>query len=159
VTGRAFSNKILAALVFVNVFMWAPSVIYKFDWTNRNFEVTEHLVVYLSETEAKKVVIENSSQSQWDAKMLIIYSKHIADQNVDFYCWWDIADTTLYDPSCPMYLNDKKTALRLNLGSVDSERTATLAYDGKVLWQYESLWTKWVPSKLRDVLAPHYNIW
>jgi hypothetical protein len=161
---------IVGFLAIASVLLWGPALIYKYDWTQRNAELADELIKDLRGSKNVAVLVEDSTASEskliswdygtkmlsWDTAMLMIYLERIRKRDIAFYCDWDMT----VDSMCPPNENiGSSPPLKLNLGSLYSERSAVLYQEGTEIWRYESAWSKWVPKSIRPFLATHYNFW
>ena len=143
------------AIVFVNTILWAPSIAYKYDWTERNVELVDHILEHLGSSNQTDILITKGDH--WDAAMFILYAKAIRGINAQFYC--DGAILSHGSAPCRLHEVQRDIGIRINLGYVMGERTGTLQLGSKELWRYRGIWERLIPTTLRSVLKPQYNIW
>jgi hypothetical protein len=151
---------LLRVLICANFFLWAPALLYKYDWTERYSELAHQLSSSLRANDRNEVLIVDSGS--WDTAMFIIYMEYVRQMNIRFYCNYSNNVTWLrgdHKTICPVRDDEYVPGIKIDLGGVQEGRTARLIVKQHEIWHYESTWIRWIPASIRNILAPHYNFW
>jgi hypothetical protein len=144
-----FSRVACWVLVFVNAIFWLPEIAYKYDWTERNAEMTDHIVEY-SQGSQRGILLRKADP--WDADMFMIYAQGIRGLKSQFYC-----DGVVVEP-CQSY-DGRDLDMMITLDDIDGAISGTLNVESREVWRYEGIWIRLIPKTVRFLLSPHYNIW
>lgn len=162
---------VFSALVFLNLLIAAPRLIYKLDWTMRNNQLSNALGQMVPGDEADRRVFIIGDP--WDAEMLAVYANGL--RNLGFIFEIDnetyignsrakAMDCTESARSCLVYAKQPAdNQLVVHLGNIDKERAAFVYRNGVLLWEYQddllvSVFD-WTPRPLRPVIRHFYNFW
>ncbi len=163
---------VLAGLgIFFNLFLFAPHLLYQHDWTRRNEELTSNLERLLATSQQPRRVFLTGHS--WDAEMLAVYADGFRKLAVTFviddarYIGNQesvAADCNSASYSCLAYSAQPSNGqLVVDLGALESSRSAHVWRDGQLLWSYEDhdlgRLMRIIPRLLRGVVRDAYNFW
>lgn len=144
--------------IIVNLVFAAPRLLYRQDWTARNAEVTDNLQQMLSANGERRVFLRGHS---WDAEMLAVYANGLRKLGIIFliadgrYVENEEEQAAICDVAAQFCLSyapgPVSGQLVVDLGNIESTRSAAILQDRELLWSYED-------RQLRDFLAvtPHF---
>ncbi len=157
--------------VLFNLFLFAPRLLYEHDWTRRNAELTSNLEQMLAGSPGPRRVFLTGHS--WDAEMLAVYADGLRKLDITFVIGdaryignqeGVAADCNSASYSCLAYSAQPSNGqLVVDLGKLESSRSAHVWRDGQFLWGYDDedlgRLMSITPGLLRGVVRDAYNFW
>lgn len=159
---KKVATVLVVGLVFLQTSLAVPSLIYKYDWTNRNYRIVQ----MIRSMESQNLTFDIRG-NWWDVFSLVNYARQIEGLQAVLYCDQTYRHETLDGrPLCSAKPAEVIPDVVVELSdvvvvppSIDYRREARFLRDGKVIWQSGSVWYDRIPDEIRSLLQSQYRFW
>jgi hypothetical protein len=149
----------LVASGMLGVLLAAPVFLYRHDWLERNRQLVDQLAARLPPRD-RAVFVDRGEP--WDVAMLAVYADRSRGSPIVFESP-AAGFSCATSPHCRHRAAPAPGQLRLDLGALSLERTATIVQDGRGVWTYRSMRDRMhdssPPAIVRRFVDARYRFW